>query len=96
MGPMESTPSAAVNVRPFVISAAQTDQPPVLRVFQVSDPCSGSSTPIIQEDPKERTLLARGQGGATISEVVNLWKSNWPVGKGVNDVNWGVAGKPLY
>ncbi|OXG16009.1 vacuolar protein [Cryptococcus neoformans Tu259-1] len=62
-----------------------------LRVFQVSDPCSGSSTPMIQEDPRERTLLARGQGGAAISEVVNLWKSNWPVGKGVNDVDWGVA-----
>lgn len=49
---------------------------------------------MIQEEFKERTLLAKGRGGATISEVVNLWKSNWPVGKGVNDVDWGVAGKP--
>lgn len=48
---------------------------------------------MIQEEFKERTLLAKGRGGATISEVVNLWKSNWPVGKGVNDVDWGVAGK---
>lgn len=52
---------------------------------------------MIQEDPRERTLLARGQGGAAISEVVNLWKGNWPVGKGVNDVDWGVAGgSPSY
>ncbi|OCF34320.1 hypothetical protein I316_03834 [Kwoniella heveanensis BCC8398] len=65
-----------------------------LRVMQIYDPSSGSSTPMFgqQEDPiKERPALARGNGGVTINEVVNLWKPSWPVSKGVNDVAWGVG-----
>ncbi|WVQ74341.1 hypothetical protein IAR50_003940 [Cryptococcus sp. DSM 104548] len=65
-----------------------------LRVFHINDPSSGSTTPIIHEYPSshsDRNFLARGSGGTTISEVVNLWKSSWPVGKGVNDLDWGVA-----
>ncbi|TYJ57984.1 hypothetical protein B9479_001342 [Cryptococcus floricola] len=65
-----------------------------LRVFHIDDPSSGSSTPVVQEYPSshsDRNVIARGPGGATISEVVNLWKSSWPVGKGVNDLDWGVA-----
>ncbi|ODN73379.1 hypothetical protein L202_07913 [Cryptococcus amylolentus CBS 6039] len=65
-----------------------------LRVFHIDDPSSGSSTPVVQEyssSHSDRNVIARGPGGATISEVVNLWKSSWPVGKGVNDLDWGVA-----
>lgn len=37
--------------------------------------------------------LGRGAGGATITEVANLWKGSWAVSKGVNDVDWGSGGK---
>ncbi|WWD20381.1 hypothetical protein CI109_104857 [Kwoniella shandongensis] len=64
-----------------------------LRVFQVYDPSSGSATPIFSQDEtsRDRTTIARGSGGVTISEVVNLWKGSWPVGKGVNDLDWGIG-----
>nr|XP_019043442.1 hypothetical protein I302_08019 [Kwoniella bestiolae CBS 10118]OCF22372.1 hypothetical protein I302_08019 [Kwoniella bestiolae CBS 10118] len=63
-----------------------------LRVMKIHDPTSGSTTPIFASDEtKDRHTLAKGSGGVTISEVVNLWKPNWPVGKGVNDVDWGVG-----
>ncbi|WVQ84512.1 hypothetical protein IAT38_006666 [Cryptococcus sp. DSM 104549] len=66
-----------------------------LRLFEIYDPSSGSSTPMIgQTDDASRdsrTLLATGQGGSTISEVANLWSSKWPVGRGVNDMDWGVG-----
>ncbi|OCF77880.1 hypothetical protein I204_01883 [Kwoniella mangroviensis CBS 8886] len=63
-----------------------------LRVMKIHDPSSGSTTPIFASDEtKDRHTLAKGNGGVTISEIVNLWKPNWPVGKGVNDVDWGVG-----
>ncbi|WWC65935.1 uncharacterized protein I303_108557 [Kwoniella dejecticola CBS 10117] len=63
-----------------------------LRVMKIHDPNSGSTTPIFASDEtKDRSTLAKGSGGVTISEVVNLWKPNWPVGKGVNDIDWGVG-----
>ncbi|WWC73599.1 uncharacterized protein I206_107571 [Kwoniella pini CBS 10737] len=63
-----------------------------LRVMKIHDPNSGSTTPIFASDEtKDRSTLAKGIGGVTISEVVNLWKPNWAVGKGVNDIDWGVG-----
>ncbi|KAK8849751.1 hypothetical protein IAR55_005086 [Kwoniella newhampshirensis] len=64
-----------------------------LRVFQIHYPASGSATPVFSQDDtsRDRTTIARGSGGVTISEVVNLWKGSWPVGKGVNDLDWGVG-----
>ncbi|WRT69791.1 uncharacterized protein IL334_006782 [Kwoniella shivajii] len=63
-----------------------------LRVMKIQDPSSGSTTPIFASDEtKDRHTLAKGNGGVTISEVVNLWKPSWPVGKGVNDIDWGMG-----
>ncbi|WVF68409.1 hypothetical protein IAT40_003174 [Kwoniella sp. CBS 6097] len=65
-----------------------------LRVMQIYDPSSGSSTPMFsqQDDPsREKPALARGSGGVMINEIVNLWKPSWPVGKGVNDIDWGIG-----
>lgn len=55
-----------------------------LRVLQIDPPSSGDSTSISREP--DRT---------GISEVVNLWRGPWAVGKGVNDLDWGVGGESL-
>jgi hypothetical protein len=36
--------------------------------------------------------MAKGLGGVSVNEVVNLWKGNWGSSKGVNDIDWGVGG----
>ncbi|ORY34659.1 hypothetical protein BCR39DRAFT_513871 [Naematelia encephala] len=65
-----------------------------LRILQVTIPESGSSTPTTDK-PKTpnrvQQVLARGPGGTQVSEVANLWKTGWAVGKGVNDIDWGVG-----
>ncbi|WVN90903.1 uncharacterized protein L203_106148 [Cryptococcus depauperatus CBS 7841] len=60
-----------------------------LRILQIVDPDS-VSVASGKEEIKNKTL-AKGPGGVAIVEVINLWKKNWPVGKGVNDVGWGVG-----
>jgi hypothetical protein len=35
------------------------------------------------------STMARGAGGAAITDVVNLWKGSFAIGKGVNHVDWG-------
>ena len=37
------------------------------------------------------TVIGRGDGGASVSEVVNLWKPSWGPQKGVTDLDWGSA-----
>ncbi|WOO82174.1 putative WD repeat-containing protein [Vanrija pseudolonga] len=67
-----------------------------LRVLEITDPQTGPKSDIAEE-PKPSTIrqagspFARGPGGSTISEIVNLWKGSWAIGKGVNDVDWGVG-----
>lgn len=55
-----------------------------LRILQISSQTQGVS---MYPPP-----LPEGQDGAVISEVVNLWRSSWEVGKGVNDLDWGAGG----
>lgn len=67
-------------------------------MLEITDPQTG---PKIEnaEEAKPSTIrqagspFARGPGGSTISEIVNLWKGSWAIGKGVNDVDWGVGGE---
>jgi hypothetical protein len=46
---------------------------------------------VTQDVPDNARVLGRGAGGS-VCEVVNLWKSSWGPSKGVNDLDWGVAG----
>lgn len=62
---------------------------PDLKVLQVKAPSSGASTPLPQVGTQE--VLAKGLGGATIVETANLWRGQWGVNKGVNDVDWGTG-----
>ncbi|KAI9638827.1 WD40-repeat-containing domain protein [Dioszegia hungarica] len=73
--------------------------PQYLKILHVARPSSGgTTTPSVQPQtgragsPRGRNQaqpLARGPGGASITEVANLWKGSWAVSKGVNDIDWG-------
>lgn len=75
----------------------------ILQVHSTSDSSIGkSSTPTVDTHPAKKAsppprnigqVLGKGNGGVTVSEVVNLWKGSWAVGKSVTDVDWGVGGK---
>ncbi len=60
-----------------------------LRILQIS---SGGDDIAGQDFP----LIARGRDGTVVREVANLWKGSWSVGKGVNDIDWGVGGQLLF
>lgn len=57
-----------------------------MRVLQIKNPPSGDSTPIATSEP-----LAKSTNGTSITEVVNFWKGQWGVSRGVNDLDWGVG-----
>lgn len=105
---MIDMPLVDLNVRLLATSSVETDWI-ALRIIHVSRPSSGGSTTpnsvsqvqgqgqgIRTSSPRGRgqvQSLARGPGGASISEVANLWKGSWAVSKGVNDVDWGTGGE---
>ena len=62
-----------------------------LKILQIVTPTSGTNTPNVTLTTPTSAPLARGPGGATISEVANLWRGQWGVNKGVNDLDWGVG-----
>lgn len=65
----------------------------VLKIDEDSRGGAGDYTPHLNpyNDSKSGTQLVRGQGGATVFETVNFWRSSWSVGKGVTDIDWGVG-----
>ena len=60
-----------------------------LRVLQFKAARSGTATPV----PPNKNIrsLAVGDGGVEIAEVANLWRGQWGVSRGVNDLAWGVG-----
>jgi len=65
---------------------------PDLKILQIRTPASGSSTPV-QSGGQE--VLAKGPGGVSVVEHANLWRGQWGVNKGVNDMDWGTGGELL-
>jgi hypothetical protein len=63
-----------------------------LRILKVTEPDDGDVTPGRAEQ-RGMGALAKGKGGTKVEEVVNLWKGNWGVAKGVNDMDWAVGRK---
>lgn len=69
-----------------------------LRVLEINSPAATTAAddralnpPSPKSIRQAGSPFARGPGGSTVSEVVNFWKGSWAIGKGVNDVDWGVA-----
>lgn len=65
-------------------------------MLQITDP-EGSIPLAAQATPRKVSgrqpgaPFGRGPGGSTVSEVVNLWKGSWSIGKGVNAVDWATG-----
>lgn len=62
-----------------------------MKILNIGNTSSGAATPQLSKG--KGTTIGKGQGGATISEVVNFWKGSWAIGKGVNDLDWGSGSK---
>lgn len=64
-----------------------------LRVLEITNPVDPDAPkPTSKQSGRQAGHpFARGHGGTAISEVVNFWKGSWAIGKGVNDVDWGVS-----
>ena len=68
-----------------------------LRILRISDePVPMAHPARYNNSPRSSAqVIARGRDGVTVSEVVNLWKGSWAVGKGVTDVEWGAGGQSI-